>query len=96
MVILPLEVGVGTKNKALTTLGMGVDLIGSKIAVENVYGIKPENCAEIESDYLNLINLRLREKHLFNLTKEEIVGFKKYHSVEQWKDNFWEIIYERS
>ena len=96
VVILPLEVGVGTKNKALTTLGMGVDLIGSKIAVENVYGIKPENCAEIESDYLNLINLRLREKHLFNLTKEEIVGFKKYHSVEQWKDNFWEIIYERS
>lgn len=96
VVILPLEVGVGTKNKALTTLGMGVDLIGSRIALENVYGIKPENCAENELDYLALIDLRLKEKHLFRLTNEEIVEFKNYHSVEQWKNNFWEIIYERS
>lgn len=96
VVILPLEVGVGTKNKALTTLGMGVDLIGSRIALENVYGIKPENCAENELDYLALIDLRLKEKHLFRLTNEEIVEFKNYHSVEQWKNNFWEIIHERS
>lgn len=96
VVILPLEVGVGTKNKALTTLGMGGDLIGSRIALENVYGIKPENCAENELDYLALIDLRLKEKHLFRLTNEEIVEFKNYHSVEQWKNNFWEIIYERS
>ena len=96
VIILPLEIGVGTKNKALTALGMGVDLIGSRIAVENVYGIKEENCALRDVDYLKLIDLRLNENHLFGLNKEEIEEFKKYHSVEQWKTHFWEIINERS
>lgn len=96
IVLLPLEVGVGTKNKALTTLGMGVDLIGTKIALENVYGVTEDHLACDATQFIAQINKRISNSKLYGLNESEIIRFKEYHSVQQWKENFWDVIYDET
>lgn len=89
IILMPLEVGAGTKNKSLSALKMGLDLIGTPIALENVYGCKKEYLARTADEFISQIRLRLDTGHLFNLTKEEIKEFGTYHSIAQWTENFW-------
>ena len=96
VILLPLVVGVGTKNKALTTLGMGVDLIGTKISLENVYGIKNINLANNPDEFIDKIEERLNVHSLFGLKSDELDKFVKYHSNNIWKTNFWDLINEEN
>lgn len=92
IILLPLLVGAGTKNKTLSALGMGLDMIGTPIAVENVYGIKKEHIAKNAEEFIQLINKRLEKHELFGMSKEEIIEFKKYHSVDNWNIYFWKEV----
>lgn len=89
IILLPLAVGAGTKNKALSAFGMGLDVIGTQIAVENVYGVCKEHIACDALDFLEKIDLRLSEHKLFGYTEKKIKEFKRYHSVENWLSFFW-------
>ena len=90
LVLLPLVVGVGTKNKTLSTLGMGLDMVGTPMAMENVFGVKEYHVARSAQDFISRIKDRLEQNKLFGLSESEIVEFKKYHSVNQWRINFWD------
>ena len=94
LILMPLEVGAGTKNRALSTIGMGLDIIGTPIALENIYGVKKEHLAYDAYDFIRLINLRLEHHRLYGLSQEEILKFKEWHSVDQWRQNFWKVIEE--
>lgn len=89
LILIPLAVGAGTKNKALSVLGMGADLIGSPIAMENVYGTREEHIAANAQSFLDQIDLRLRNHKLYGLSEDEIKKFKEYHSVQNWNIHFW-------
>lgn len=90
LVLLPLVVGVGTKNKTLSTLGMGLDMVGTPMAMENVFGVKEYHVARSAEDFISRIKGRIEQNRLFGLSESEIVEFKKYHSVNQWRINFWD------
>lgn len=89
LILLPLVVGVGTKNKTLTTFGMGLDMIGTPIAMENVFGVKGDHVAQTAQDFILRIKDRIEQRKLFGLFESEIVEFKKYHSANQWRTDFW-------
>lgn len=92
LAICPLITGAGTKNKTLSLLGMGMDMIGSPITMENVYGVKKEHIATDAGEFIRLIDLRLQNHKLYGLSKAEITLLKEYHSVKNWKTYFWEEI----
>ena len=94
IILLPLLVGAGTKNKALSSLGMGLDFIGTPIAIENVNLIKKEHIAKSPHEFLEQIDVRLNNHKLFGLSKDEIIKFKEYHSVNNWFTFFWEEVME--
>ena len=90
LILLPLVVGVGTKNKTLSSLGMGLDMIGTPIAMENVYGVREIHVAKDAFEFLQKIKTRIEQKNLFGFTNDEIYEFKKYHSVSNWRTSFWD------
>ena len=92
VILLPLVNGGGTKNKTLSSLGMGLDMIGTSIAMENVYGVKKEHVAETAEEFIKLIDLRISQHRLFGLETEEIQKLKAYHSVNKWRKYFWNEI----
>ncbi|WP_033170665.1 hypothetical protein [Selenomonas sp. ND2010] len=89
LILLPLVVGVGTKNKTLSSLGMGLDMIGTPIAMENVYGVRDIHVAKDAFEFLWKIKKRIEQRKLFGLSSDEIDEFKKYHSVSNWRTSFW-------
>lgn len=93
IILLPLTVGAGTKNKCLSAMGMGLDVIGTPIAVENVFGIKKENVASNALEFIDRINLRIDTGRLYGLSENEITAFKSQHSIENWSRYFWTDIY---
>lgn len=92
LAICPLVAGAGTKNKSLSLLGMGCDMIGSTITMENVYGVKPEHIAYDAADFIRQINLRLDTHTLYSLKEDEINDFKEYHSASNWNTYFWKEV----
>lgn len=92
LILLPLRVGAGTKNRCLSALGMGLDVIGTPIALENVYGISDKNTAFNADDFIRLIDMRLLKHRLYGLPGEKIVQFKEYHSVKKWNQYFWKEV----
>ena len=92
VILLPLVNGGGTKNKTLSSLGMGLDMIGTSIAMENVYGVKKEHVAETAEEFIKLIDLRISQHRLFGLETEEVQKLKAYHSVNKWRKYFWNEI----
>lgn len=92
LILLPLVNGGGTKNKTLSSLGMGLDMIGTSIAMENVYGVRKEHVAETAEDFMRLIDLRINQHKLYGLKEEEIQRLKSYHSVNHWRKYFWNEI----
>lgn len=94
VILLPLAVGAGTKNKALSAMGMGLDVIGTSIAMENVYGVKAVNIANTANDFIKQINIRLKDHKLFGLTEDEIKAFKRYHAASNWREHFWKEVIE--
>lgn len=90
IVLLPLVVGAGTKNKTLSSLGMGLDVIGTPIAMENVYGVKDYHVAHSAQEFIDLIKERIEKRQLFGLSETEICEFKKYHATSNWRTDFWD------
>lgn len=90
VVLLPLAVGVGTKNKTLSSLGMGLDMIGTPFAMENVYGVKDKHVARNASEFISKIKERIDDNRLYGLSEAEISEFKKYHSTYNWRTDFWD------
>lgn len=90
VVLLPLAVGVGTKNKTLSSLGMGLDMIGTPFAMENVYGVKDKHVARNASEFISRIKERIDDNRLYGLSETEISEFKKYHSTYNWRTDFWD------
>lgn len=90
--IAPLVVGAGTKNRILTAVALGLDVIGTDVALENVYGMKCYNLANNGKEVVEQIETRLRRRKLYSLDEDEIKKFFEYHSIIQWTNSFWNKI----
>ena len=92
LLMVPLMVGAGTKNRVLNALSLGLDLISTSIGVENIQGVKEQYIANDAEQFVSQLRLRLESKKLFNFSENEISELKKYHSGNQWKKLFWNEI----
>lgn len=94
IMLVPLIVGAGTKNRVITAIGVGLDVIGTSVAMENIYGVDERNIANTPDEFILQIKRRLNNKEIYSLNNNDMDKFKKYHSYKQWKDNFWNTILE--
>lgn len=92
VILLPLAVGAGTKNKALSAFSMGLDVIGTPTAMENVYGVKKENIAYNADDFMREIDRRIINKKLYGFDESTKIKFREYHSIQAWRNGFWKEI----
>lgn len=89
ILLVPLLVGGGTKNRVLTALGCGMDVIGSRIACENVYGISDIHIAENGNDLIKKLKIRIKSRRLYNYKGEKRKAFFCYHGLQAWNDLLW-------
>jgi hypothetical protein len=91
IILLPVLVGAGTKNRCISAAAMGLDILGTPIATENVYGIQTENIAINAEDFFAKIKKRLNEHRLFQVKNSQKV--RENHLNILWKERFWQIVF---
>ncbi len=92
ILVAPIMVGAGTKNRIINALALGLDILTTNIGAENVYGISQNHIANTANEYIEQIRYRLYNKQLFMLNEMQKSEMKKFHSQEQWTNNFWNVI----
>ncbi|SEQ69393.1 glycosyltransferase [Butyrivibrio sp. TB] len=94
--LAPLQIGGGTKNRVLSAAAVGMDVIGTSVALENIYGMSNSNVANTADEFMIQIKARLDNHKLCHLNKYQIDDFMQYHSKQQWTDKFWNNIIEKA
>ncbi len=89
IMLVPLLVGGGTKNRILSALGCGMDVIGSRVACENIYGIKDENIADNGDELIDKIKIRIAKGKIFQLTDSEREQYFIEHGLGNWEEKLW-------
>lgn len=93
LILLPVTVGAGTKNRCASSAGIGLDFIATPVACENVHAAdSKEHIARNAREFIDQINLRLSTQKLYPLSDAQIKDFKNTHSTNQWKEKFWNKI----
>jgi hypothetical protein len=95
ILIAPIAVGAGTKNRMLAAISIGLDVIGTSLALENISGLCEENVADSGREIVDRLERRLEGKALFDCKGASLKKFREWHSIDKWESMFWRNISDK-
>ncbi len=92
IILVPLITGGGTKNRVLSAIGAGIDVIGTDVALENIFGVKEEHRANTPEEFIQQIRKRWNDRTLYSYSVSDRKDFFQYHSGKRWSELFWDVV----